>query len=73
MDGKETRMNSHIERLSHYTPNLQLDRHMAIVKLRIEELRTNPAAARWHRNPDGSVYREPTEISRMLEEHTSML
>ncbi len=66
-------MNEPIERLSRYMPNLALDRQLAIVRLRLEELAKNSDAARWHRNPDGSVYREPTEISKMLEEHTSML
>lgn len=62
-----------ISKITRYAPNLALDRHAALLRMRMDELKKNPEAARWHRNPDGSVYRESTELSVMLEEHTSML
>ncbi len=47
-------------------PRLALDRHMSLIRLRVAELKASPEAARWRKNPDGTVYRGDTEISLAL-------
>ena len=59
--------------LFHSKPRLALQRHMALVRLRVEELKANPEYARWRSNADGSVYRMGTDISRALHEATVAL
>jgi len=59
--------------LFHSKPRLALQRHMALVRMRVDELKANPEYARWRANADGSVYRMETDISRALHEATTAL
>lgn len=62
----------HLGELYHHRPRAALDRHMALIRLRIAEIKANPELARWHKTEDG-VYRTETEVSVALAKATMEL